>query len=200
MSLKYGHWVLGYHGCERAHCMEFVKGERAMQASRNYYDWLGHGIYFWENSCSRALEFARSRRHPTPLKEPFVIGAVIDLGYCLDLLQAEGLEALKDAYDEFARSWESSGIAPLKNSLNEHDVPLIRQLDCAVFEWLHSAADDAGEPAFDTVRAAFWEGEELYPGAGFRSKNHVQICVRNPQMIRGVFIPPEMGDLSIESE
>jgi hypothetical protein len=24
------------------------------------------------------------------------------------------------------------------------------------------------------------EGEELYPSAGFKEKNHVQICIRNP--------------------
>ena len=42
-------------------------------------------------------------------------------------------------------------------------------------------------PAYDTVRGAFWEGEPLYPSAGFKRKNHVQLCVRRPDCIKGYF-------------
>ena len=41
--------------------------------------------------------------------------------------------------------------------------------------------------SYDTVRGAFWEGEELYPNAGFKEKNHVQIVVRNQESIKGYF-------------
>lgn len=39
----------------------------------------------------------------------------------------------------------------------------------------------------DTVRGMFPEGNELYKGAGFRSKNHIQLCVVNPNSIIGYF-------------
>jgi len=42
---------------------------------------------------------------------------------------------------------------------------------------------------FDSVRAAYIEGEELYPNAGFNDKNHIQLCVRNPNCIKGFFMP-----------
>ena len=42
---------------------------------------------------------------------------------------------------------------------------------------------------FDSVRGLFVEGGEVYPGSGFRSKTHVQICVVNPNCIIGCFIP-----------
>lgn len=35
----------------------------------------------------------------------------------------------------------------------------------------------------------FCEGQELYPNAGFREKNHIQICVCNPNCIKGYFLP-----------
>jgi hypothetical protein len=35
----------------------------------------------------------------------------------------------------------------------------------------------------------FYEGDELYPNAGFREKDHIQICVRNPNCIKGFFLP-----------
>ena len=59
----------------------------SLKPSNNSYDWLGHGVYFWENNEQRAFQFAQeaSKRTSSSIKEPFVIGAVIDLGYCLDL-------------------------------------------------------------------------------------------------------------------
>jgi hypothetical protein len=45
---------------------------------------------------------------------------------------------------------------------------------------------------FDTVRGMFTEGDELYPGAAFYHQSHVQIAVRNPDCIKGVFFPPEL--------
>lgn len=33
----------------------------------------------------------------------------------------------------------------------------------------------------------FTEGKPLYPGAGFHEKSHIQICVRNPNCIKGYF-------------
>ncbi|HZU36516.1 MAG TPA: hypothetical protein VFA18_11435 [Gemmataceae bacterium] len=42
---------------------------------------------------------------------------------------------------------------------------------------------------YDTVRAAFLEGEPVYPGAGFSRENHIQIAVRNSACILGVFRP-----------
>ena len=35
----------------------------------------------------------------------------------------------------------------------------------------------------------FWEGHSLYPNAGFAEKNHIQICVCNPNCIKGYFLP-----------
>jgi hypothetical protein len=42
---------------------------------------------------------------------------------------------------------------------------------------------------FDSVRAAFWEGEELYPQAGFKTHNHIQLSIINPDCIKGIFLP-----------
>lgn len=78
-------WVLGYHGCDREVGEAVLAGKTGLRASENDWDWLGTGIYFWENSASRALKRANfAKAHPELLravvKEPFVVGAVIDLG------------------------------------------------------------------------------------------------------------------------
>jgi hypothetical protein len=41
--------------------------------------------------------------------EPYSVGAVIDLGYCLDLVSATGIEFVKDAYTNFKEYMEESG-------------------------------------------------------------------------------------------
>ena len=42
---------------------------------------------------------------------------------------------------------------------------------------------------YDTVRGAFLEGDPVYPGAGFSRETHLQIAVRNPSCLLGVFRP-----------
>ena len=69
---------------------------------------------------------------------------------------------------------------------------LLRPLDCLVIETLHDYNEQQGRPAFDSVRGAFLEGDEPYPTAGFKQKNHIQICVRNPNCIKGFFIPRDV--------
>jgi hypothetical protein len=63
-----------------------------------------------------------------------------------------------------------------------------RELDCAVIRYAHQLAEEQGF-CFDSVRAAFWEGEPLYNGAGFRKQNHIQIAILNPNCIKGIFLP-----------
>jgi hypothetical protein len=50
--------------------------------------------------------------------------------------------------------------------------------------------DPKSQP-YTTGRALFPEGSEIYPGAGFLDKPHIQICVREPEQIVGVFRIPE---------
>jgi hypothetical protein len=40
-----------------------------------------------------------------------------------------------------------------------------------------------------TVRGAFEEGDEAFPGAASKMETHIQIAVRNRQCILGIFRP-----------
>jgi hypothetical protein len=166
-----------------------------LNLSNNDYDWLGNGIYFWENDHERALEYAclikqNPKRSKTKIIEPSVIGAIIDLGNCFNLLEHQYLELLKVGYDIYKQTQELSGLPLLKNSpVNDEKDLLLRKLDCAVIETIHDSYKEQKKEAFDTVRAVFSEGKDLYPNAGFKEKNHIQICVRNPACIKGYFIP-----------
>lgn len=187
--------VLGFHGCDEAVVNRTLNGNTSLKDSKNKYDWLGHGIYFWDNSPARALEFAdflvkNPGKAKNPIKKPSVIGAVINLGYCLDLLDYQNLSLLRDSYDLLVASYSSLGEKlPVNKPITGNNDLLLRELDCAVIEILHQFRSDNGMRPFDSVRGVFWEGNELYRNAGFREKDHIQICVRNPNCIKGYFLP-----------
>lgn len=188
--------LLGFHGCDKALGERLLSGElRHLDKSQNDYDWLGHGVYFWEGDPARALRFAeeQSRRSDPNLPkvtQPFVVGAVIDPGNCLNLLESESLRLLKKAYgtlEETLKLLETP--MPENRAVGIGDELLLRNLDCAVVEALHTTMKTNGRPPYDTVRGLFPEGKPLYPNAGFREKDHIQICVRNTAQILGYFRP-----------
>lgn len=188
-------FVLGFHGCDKAVGEKILAGYDHIKPSQNAYDWLGHGMYFWENNPKRALEHAQMiqrfpKRGKSSITEPFVIGAVIDLGYCLNLLESDKLEILKLGYEILKEMHEKSGTSlPQNRAVPGSPDLLLRNLDCAVIEIAHTYNEQTNKRPFDTVRAVFVEGKELYPNAGFYEKNHIQICVRNPNCIKGYFRP-----------
>ena len=43
--------------------------------------------------------------------------------------------------------------------------------------------------AFDTVRGAFPEGDPVFADSKILTMTHVQICVRNPEVVVAYFLP-----------
>ncbi len=192
-------FILGFHGCDREVGEAILAGKADLRPSQNDYDWLGGGCYFWENSPDRAMEYARmlaglKRRSLSNIREPFVIGAILDLGHCLNLLDHRALETLRQQYEEFARICREANIPlPANTPLRGSEDLILRRLDRAVIESLHARRAEQDEPSYDSVRGVFFEGPELFQNAGFRLKNHIQVCIRNPRCVLGYFRP--RGDL-----
>ena len=180
-------FVLGYHGCDRAVAERLLAGED-FRESQNDYDWLGPGIYFWEANPQRGLDFARElqRVGRGAIENPAVIGAVVELGLCLDLTTSAGIQQVRAAHEQLVLLSETAG-TPLPR--NSPDL-LRRNLDCAVLRVLHGIREQAGDLAVDTVRGVFVEGGPIFPESGFREKTHIQIAVCNPGCIKGVFRVP----------
>lgn len=192
MYTKLPNLVLGFHGCDKKVYESVLYRHEELRQSKNKYDWLGPGIYFWENNVERARQWAEDHCRRTGRGEPAVIGAVIDLGHCLNLTDSAFSGELSKAYDYLCLFCESAG-EPLPTNHGGKDL-LLRDLDCAVINQLHVfdeqlARDDPSHKPFDSVRGAFSEGEPLYDGSQFFAKTHIQLCVRNPNCIKGYFSP-----------
>ncbi|PXY39566.1 hypothetical protein DMB65_17250 [Flavobacterium cheongpyeongense] len=190
--------ILGFHGCDENIAIDILLQKIKFKPSENKYDWLGKGMYFWEDSPSRAEQFIthlfnNPQKDKPKIVKPSVLGATIDLGHCLDLTDYYCLQTLKDAYEYYYDLQTSSGWEVLKNT---NPKPLVgnpdnlwRQLDCAVINLHHKFRAENKLKPYDSVRGIFVEGEELYPTAGFRDKNHIQLSIINPNCIKGFFLP-----------
>ena len=62
--------VLGFHGCDEEVAEAVINDQKSLLKSENSYDWLGHGVYFWENNPRRALEFAEEMKKLNCFPEP----------------------------------------------------------------------------------------------------------------------------------
>lgn len=175
---------MGYHGTTTTIARRIMAGTPWIE-SRNTYDWLGRGIYFWEENEARAWAWAdeqiarlaaRTGKHPSPS----VVGARIDLTRCFDLADLATTRRLAPIEGGFA-AWLAEAGAP--RPVNH---PLFRRLDRAVLDFGLTALAAGGE-VFDVVRGAFEEGPPAYPGAAIRLLSHVQLAVREPRAILSGF-------------
>lgn len=192
MYTNYPNIVFGFHACEATLAEKLVAKRTNLYKSNNPYDWLGTGMYFWENSPDRAKMYGEKLRKPDKLKQPVVVGAAISLGYSLD---SGSLKLLKASYDALVKTLRAAGEEVPANKPGSmecdpaSDDLLLRTLDCAVINFLHTQRKQQKLRSFDSVRGVFWEGKPLYPTAGFKEKNHVQVAVINPNCIKGYFWP-----------
>ena len=183
--------VYGFHGCDIRIKEQLLSGSIKFQNSTNRYDWLGPGIYFWENDFMRAREWALDVHG----KNAAVIGAKIRLGHCFDLSNSFAKELLILSYNDLCVEWKKANTIPIENAPHPRGIGnpsdmILRYLDKLVTE---NAILLAGlqEPdiIYDTVRAPFQEGFPVYPGSAFREHDHIHLCVRNPDLLTELFDP-----------
>lgn len=191
--------IIGFHGCDEAVCLQLLNNPNKIRMSEKPYDWLGNGFYFWENNLQRAYQWAAQKEKKGVIKKAAVIGAVINLNYCCDLMDKKYITMLNKYYQLMKRDYVQSGIPLPQNSAPIGTVlqdKVLRKLDCAVIEHMHRLIkNDLAECGhstfenFDSVRSVFIEGEPIYEDAGFHHDTHIQVCIRNPDCILGFFLP-----------
>lgn len=187
--------ITGFHSCDKSIGMDILNGKYGLKPSVNPWDWLGTGAYFWEQNPERALEYAiecanKKQFFAGQINTPFVLGAIIELGNCLNLLEPKSISIIKKAYKALKQLSKQSGEPMPKNKGAN------RALDCAVIQYLHQSNKNTDLPAYDSIRCAFLEGKPVYPKSNFTSRLHIEICVLNTEMIKGYFLPRPINDFN----
>jgi hypothetical protein len=186
--MRHDRMVVAYHGCDAGTAERLLLGD-PFKPSENDYDWLGNGIYFWEYGSDRALQFAREQMARGRAREPVHVGALIQLGNCFDLLDTRFTRNLLIGYESWVETSRAEGLSLPQNAGPAPDHKL-RYLDRAVLNWYLGLCEREGR-RYDTVRCAFFEGRPVYPGAGIFEQTHIQLAIRNPSCILGVFRPTQ---------
>jgi hypothetical protein len=176
--------VEGFHGTTVSNAEDILDG--GFTLSRNDYDWLGKGVYFFEDAPRTAKSWAE-RQCKQSEGEPAVLHSVIDLTSCMNLLDTAWNDRLETVYEQYAR-------------LFEEDLPVndggFRELDCDVIDYAcYYHKEQYGRP-IQSVRAVFHEvdDEELFPGSHIQKRSHLQIAVRDPSVISETRLWEPEGD------
>jgi hypothetical protein len=164
-----------------------VSGE-PFKRSQNDYDWLGEGIYFWEYGADRALKFAHDQKRRNKVQTPAIVGALVQLGRCFDLMDTRFTDELPLAFDMLKTLHEAQQ-RPLPTNAGKTPDKLLRHRDCAVLNFYLSWLFQKRGDIYDTVRCGFVEGPPAFDGSGIQHRSHVQIAVRDPACVVGVFRP-----------
>lgn len=158
--------AIGFHGTSVERAERILT--HGFQPSRNEYDWLGDGAYFFQDSPSRAWEWARERFGAAAA----VVGAEIDLDGCIDLLDPQWNGIIRESHANLLARLQRAGYPEPRQTRGAH------RLDREVVNNAAALAVQRGFPV-RSVRAAFPEGEPLFPGSALFSRAHVQIAVRD---------------------
>jgi hypothetical protein len=162
--------LYGYHGTSMDAAIAIIQS--GFKPSNNDYDWLGEGVYFWQDAPIRAGQWAKSI-YP---QHPAVIKSRIRLNNCIDLLDIGWIPTIKEIYNRFANNYQAANL-PLPTQ-NPHRSKAHR-LDCAFFDYAVTAINRSSERKVETIRAVFLEGENIYPNSAIYDLAHVQIAVKN---------------------
>lgn len=196
--------VVGYHGTGLTTALKIVNRVEGFRWSRQDFDWLGHGIYFWEYAPEQALNFARLRQkrlkqkqNPTAedarrANEPLaVVASMIRLGFCFDLLEPENVRYLLEIFAEYKETMDLAE-APLPKNTRKY-----RRLDCAVFEYAYKFLNEAGpNTPVDTARGVYvpTSGDRrVWSGSWISRDTHIQLCVRTPSNLLGTWLHHPAG-------
>lgn len=183
----YHRTIVGYHGTRLSTALGIVNRTRRFRVSQNRDDWLGHGVYFWEYAPQQAYWWAERRRKRQKWDEPIaILGSMIRLGFCFDLLDPYNVTYLREIYDAYRAAEAAAGRA-IRENANHY-----KYLDCAVFQYAYAVVENSeGQSSVDSARAVYvptGDEKRIWSRSWISNGAHIQICVRNPSCILGTWL------------
>lgn len=138
--------------------------------SENDWEWLGHGVYFWQDAPERAFAWAREWHGRKGYKGPIaVVAARIQLLDYIDLLDQAGMRLVTD-YASALQKKVADEVRLLSNEYPMH------RLDCEFFNSITTMLLSEGIEVRG-YRAACVEGEPITHGSPIYDRSHVQLAV-----------------------
>jgi hypothetical protein len=174
--------VYGYHGTNREKAQEIIDG--GFNLSTNDYDWLGTGVYFFQDAPVRAWTWARERYPDSPA----VIKSELALENCIDLLDIDWYPIFRETYAMFVSAYQKANV-PLPRQNPERSKA--HRLDCAFFNYIVEKILESQDEPIGSIRAVFNEGDRIYPNSAIFDRSHIQISIRDLSLIKKTYLIEE---------
>jgi hypothetical protein len=169
--------VQGYHGTSIEATDAILR--EGFRLSRNEPDWLGDGVYFFLNGPGRAWDWATTLHGSNAA----VIGSIIRLEDCMNLLEPQWSNVLGEAYDSFLKQLKGAKLPIPVPTSGAH------RLDRAVINYTVEILAEQGLK-IRVVQGVFREGRPIYPNSALFNLSHVQIAVRDTSFIESSWREP----------
>lgn len=194
--------VVAYHGTVEEYAFSIVEKKRSPEywlVSDNAYDWLGPGIYFFQDAPLRALLYAEKRADQLRQAkgvdhQPAVIRARFKLGVCLDFLDADTAGYVRFVHALMVADGHAPEL-PSQTSFEPRTGPrrrlrilegqyrgagnILHLLDREVMKYAIEYLNEYENLRIDSIRCAFVDGYPLYSSSWLFDLAHVQLCVLN---------------------
>lgn len=176
--------VVGFHGTTVPAAIKIL--ESGFKMGERDWDWLGAGIYFWQDAPHRAIEWAQLRAtgkiggKAVQDSSVAIVEADLALEGCLDLLDNDWNEVIRSSTGEFLKQLTPTQRNDFKNMQPRG----CNRLDCAFFNYfVASWQDSRPDEPIRSVRAAVAEGNPILTDSPIRYESHVQIAIRDLSLI-----------------
>jgi len=169
--------VYGYHGTSLDGANSILMS--GFEMSRNDYDWLGTGVYFFQDAPQRAWEWAASRH-----SNPAVIGALIEINGFIDLLDIGWFEILQGSHHLLVDEYRRTG----RHVPDQNQESGTHRLDCVSINFTVDRIENEGNTKIYGVRAAFAEGKPIFENSALFDRTHVQIAARETSVIKQIWL------------
>jgi hypothetical protein len=188
--------VIGYHGTTLGEAGKIVDGIRVGALNEPVTaveaNWLGAGIYFFENDMAHAEKWARVKASKAGMAGA-IVRAEIELINCLDVTHILGQTLLRNAHRALQEEWKASPDGRRNQMPFEILGGQVRagyrgewrnygknELDYRVVEKAVELAHAQLNVTYNTVRGIFLEDGPLYENSWFFEGAHAAIAVRSP--------------------
>lgn len=141
-----------------------IEAEQKFSPTLNEKEYLGDGVYFFENSKWHAIDWARRKCQKNGFESLAVLNATINLGKCLDLSNYDHRRIVK----QVVTSYKKWGV---------NDVP-----DGVAINIIHKKCN------IDSARGVHVTPEigKIFEGSDFFDYSYLMICVKNKDNISNI--------------
>jgi hypothetical protein len=177
--------VTGYHGTTQQRAEQILS--HGFRLSTNPWEWLGDGVYFWQDAPTRAVVWSEewSKRSLAGTGDLAVLRCTLRLEDCLDLLDVKFSDVIRELSGDFLQLLQSKPNVPKLVNYRTGAKRGRHELDAAFFNYLVAYLAEKNF-AVRCLRAAISEGEPILPGSPICYRSHVQICIRDVNLIDAI--------------